>query len=77
MSLEIQIKDKKIYAPLLRKWLVSKPEEKVRQEYICRLVNSYGFSLAQMKQEIKVYNSQRGKGGQRLILLFGKTKKIN
>lgn len=62
MSSEIQIKDKKIFAPLLNKWLVSKPEEKVRQEYICRLINSYGFSLNQMKQEVKVNNSQRGQG---------------
>ncbi|WP_303838845.1 N-6 DNA methylase [Apibacter mensalis] len=75
MSLEIQIKDKKIYAPLLRKWLVSKPEEKVRQEYICRLVNSYGFSLAQMKQEIKVYNSQRGKGGAKADIVVWKNEK--
>lgn len=27
------------------------PEEKVRQEYICRLVNNYGYSLEQMVQE--------------------------
>lgn len=62
MNLEIQIKDNKIFAPLLEKWLVLKPEEKVRQEYICRLVNHYGFSMEQMGQEVKVSNSQRGQG---------------
>ena len=62
MSLEVQIKDNKIFAPLLAKWLVLKPEEKVRQEYICRLIEQYGFSLEQMAQEIKVNNSQRGQG---------------
>lgn len=62
MALEIKIKDNKIYAPLLDKYLVLKPEEKVRQSYICRLVNHYGFSLKQMGQEIKVNNSQRGQG---------------
>lgn len=62
MKLEVQIKDNKIFAPLLEKYLVLKPEEKVRQEYICRLVNDYGFSLEQMGQEIKVSNSQRGQG---------------
>ena len=52
--MEVQIKDNKIFAPLKDKWLVLKPEEKVRQEYICRLVNSYGFDLKQMDQDSKV-----------------------
>ena len=60
--LQVQIKDNKIFAPLKDKWLVLKPEEKVRQEYICRLVNDYGFSLNQMEQEKKVTNSSRGQG---------------
>ena len=75
MSLEIQIKDNKIFAPLLGKWLVYKPEEKVRQEYICRLVNSYGFSLAQMKQEVKVNNSQRGNGRAMADIVVWKNEK--
>ncbi|MDR0231233.1 MAG: N-6 DNA methylase [Dysgonamonadaceae bacterium] len=62
MSLEIQIKDNKIFAPLKNKWLITKPEEVVRQEYICRLVNNYGFSIDQIAQEIQVSNSQRGQG---------------
>jgi type I restriction enzyme M protein len=62
MFLEVQIKDNKIFAPLKNKWLVLKPEEKVRQEYICRLVNNYGYSLDQIDQEIQVSNSQRGQG---------------
>ncbi len=37
-------------------------EEEVRQEYIFRLVNNYGFSLDQMAQEIKVNNAKRGQG---------------
>lgn len=62
MALEVQIKDNKIFAPLKDKWLVLKPEEKVRQNYITRLVNDYGFSLDQMSQEAQVNNSQRGQG---------------
>ncbi|MFE3866478.1 N-6 DNA methylase [Flavobacterium sp. LS2P90] len=62
MKLEVQIKDNKIFAPLLNKWLVLKPEENVRQEYICRLLDTYGFNLEQMDQEVKVNNSQRGQG---------------
>lgn len=62
MKLEVQIKDNKIFAPLQNKWLILKPEEEVRQEYICRLVNDYGFSIEQMEQEKKVNNSLRGQG---------------
>lgn len=62
MKLEVQIKDNKIFAPLKDKWLVLKPEELVRQNYIVRLVNAYGFELNQMAQEIQVNNSQRGQG---------------
>lgn len=62
--MEIEVKGNKIKAPLKGKdaWLVLKPEEEVRQKYICRLVNHYGFSIEQMAQEIQVSNSQRGQG---------------
>ncbi len=62
MKIEVQIKDNKIYAPLKGKWLVLSPKEKVRQEYICRLINNYGFSIDQMAQEMYVTNSQPGQG---------------
>lgn len=62
MTYEIQIKNNEIYAPLKEKWLVLKPEEEVRQKYICRLIESYGYELNQMTQEIQVNNSQRGQG---------------
>ena len=74
--MEVQIKDNKIYAPLKDKWLVVKPEEEVRQRYICRLVDSYGYDLKQMDQELKVTNSQRGQGAHVQILLFGNRLKI-
>ena len=60
--MEIEIKDNKIYAPLKNKDLVLTPEERVRQEYICRLVNHYGYDLSQMEQEVQVSNSHRGQG---------------
>ena len=62
MNCKIEIKDNKIYAPLKNKWLVLKPEEEVRQKYICRLVESYGYDLNQMAQELQVNNSSRGQG---------------
>lgn len=73
-KLEIQEKDGKIYCPLVDKWLIAKPEEKVRQRYICVLVNEYGYSLDQMGQEIKVNNSYRGRGKARADIVIWKSK---
>lgn len=71
--MEVQIKDNKIFAPLKGKWLVLTPEERVRQEYICRLVNYYGFDLEQMGQEIQVNNSHRGQGKARADIVIWKS----
>lgn len=72
--MEIQIKDNKIFAPLKNKWLVNKPEEEVRQKYICRLVDSYGYSLDQMAQELQVTNSHRGQGAARADIVIWRNK---
>ena len=72
--MEIQIEDNKIYAPLKEKWLQVKPEERVRQKYICRLVNNYNFSVDQMDQELQVNNSQRGQGAARADIVVWKSK---
>ncbi|CAM1368893.1 N-6 DNA methylase [Tenacibaculum litoreum] len=74
MSIELQIKGNKIFAPLLGKWLVLKPEEKVRQLYIQRLIENYGFSPDQMAQEVKVSNSQRGQGRAMADIVIWKSK---
>jgi len=74
MALEVQIKGNKIKAPLKGEdiWLVLKPEEEVRQKYICRLVNNYSFSLDQMEQEVLVSNTKRGTGGARADIIVYK-----
>lgn len=72
--MEIQIKDNKIYAPLKDRWLVLKPEEEVRQTYIKRLVDSYGYTISQMDQEIQVSNSQRGQGAARADIVVWRSK---
>jgi N-6 DNA methylase len=72
--MEIQIKDNKIYAPLKDKWLVLKPEEEVRQTYIKRLVDSYGYTINQMDQEIQVTNSLRGQGAARADIVVWRSK---
>ncbi|MDE6721068.1 MAG: N-6 DNA methylase [Bacteroidaceae bacterium] len=72
--MEVKIENNKIYAPLKDKWLVLKPEEEVRQKFICRLVDSYGYSLEQMAQEMQVTNSQRGQGAARADIVVWKNK---
>lgn len=72
--MEIQIKDNKIYAPLKDRWLVLKPEEEVRQIYIKRLVDSYGYAISQMDQEMQVSNSQRGQGAARADIVVWRNK---
>ena len=63
--MEIKIESNQIYSPIRDKWLVLKPEEEVRQRYVCRLVDSYGCGIKQMGEEVKVTNSQRGQGAAR------------
>jgi type I restriction enzyme M protein len=60
----------KIFAPLSNAYLVAMPEEIVRQDFICKLVNEYGYSLTQMAQEIKLTNSSRGTGAARADLVI-------
>ena len=74
MDIQKRNNDKEIYAPLKSKWLVMKPEEEVRQKYICRLVDSYNYSLDQMDQEIQVTNSQRGHGAARADIVVWRSK---
>lgn len=74
-TLEIKYnKDGKIFAPLKNKYLIATPEEKVRQEFICTLVNKYGYSLEQMAQELKVNKSQRGTGKASADIVIWKSK---
>ncbi len=74
MNIELQIKGDKIYSPIKGKWLVLTPEERVRQEYICRLVNHYGFEIEQMDQEVQVSNSHRGQGQARADIVIWKSR---
>lgn len=74
LKLEVQINGNKIYSPLRDKWLVLTPEEQVRQSYICRLVNVYGYALEQMDEELKVNNSHRGQGKARADIVIWKSK---
>lgn len=72
--IELLEKDGKIYCPLKNAWHISTPEERVRQYYIAILANQYGYSLAQMDQEVKVNNSQRGLGKARADIVIWKSE---
>lgn len=78
-ELKIQKNDGKIFVPLTGKWHIETPEELVRQNYICKLVNEYGYSLDQMTQEIKLTSSSRGTGGARadIVIWASAQDKIN
>ena len=42
----------KVFSHIRNDWLVETPEELVRQEFVCHLVNDYGYALDQMGEEI-------------------------
>ena len=42
----------KSWSHIRQAWFVEFPEELVRQQYVCKLVNDYDFSLEQMDEEI-------------------------
>lgn len=72
--MKLQTKGNKIFAPLKNKELVLTPEERVRQEYICRLVDNYGYALNQMAQEVQVNNSHRGQGKARADIVIWRSE---
>lgn len=72
--MEIKVENNQIYSPIRNKWLVLKPEEEVRQRYVCRLVDSYGYSVSQMGEEVNVTNSQRGQGSARADIVVWRSE---
>lgn len=52
-TLELRRDDKgKIWSHIRQKWLIETPEERVRQEYVCALVNEYEYTIEQMEEEM-------------------------
>lgn len=64
----VKRKDGKIWSHIRQMWFDETPEERVRQEYLCILVNEYGFSLEQMDEEKSV--TGRGSGDARADFLM-------
>lgn len=67
-------KNGKIYSAIRGKYLEAQPEEIVRQEFVCRLVNNYGYSPLQMGEEVKLTTSQRGTGRASADILVWKSE---
>lgn len=63
----------KIWSHIRKRWLEETPEETVRQDYLCILVNEYGFCLDQMDEEREV--TGRGSGHARADFVIWRTVK--
>jgi type I restriction enzyme M protein len=50
-ALSVERKNGEIFSHIRKKWLMETPEERVRQEYLCVLVNEYGYALEQIDEE--------------------------
>ena len=59
----------KIFSPIRQDWFVEFPEELVRQQFVCTLVNEYGFSLDQMGEELETQHGREAVEAASLILL--------
>ncbi len=73
-KLTIQKKDGKIKSFIRGKEVEATPEEIVRQEFVCKLVNDYWYSIDQMAEEIKLTTSQRWTWRARADIVVWKTK---
>jgi type I restriction enzyme M protein len=69
--LAVERKNGEIYSHIRKKWLVETPEERVRQEYLCVLVNEYGYDLDQIAEELSV--TGRGSGKARADFIIWRT----
>jgi len=72
-QLNVRREKGKIWSHVRKKWMVETPEETVRQEYLCVLVNEYGFNLDQIDEELEV--TGRGSGHARADFVIWRTAK--
>ena len=61
-----------IFSPVRGKWVFETPEERVRQEWLCVLVNEYGYLPEQMKEELDL--TGRGSAQARADLVIWRSK---
>ena len=73
-TLEVKKNDGKIYSYIRDKWLVCTPEEEVRQNFICKLVNDYGYPIELMSEEYRPDLVTRGVRSTRADIVIFETK---
>jgi type I restriction enzyme M protein len=70
-QLSVRRESGRIWSPIRERFLLETPEESVRQEYLCDLVNEYGFQLSQIAEEQEV--TGRGSGRARADFVIWRT----
>ena len=70
--LNVRRQKNQIWSPIRQKWLYETPEEAVRQEYLCVLVNEYGFALEQIAEEESI-PGERGNKNARADFVIWRT----
>lgn len=69
----LQRNDKgQLFSPVRSKWVFETPEERVRQEWLCVLVNEYGYQPEQMGEELDL--TGRGSAQARADLVIWRSK---
>lgn len=71
--LEVKRNNGKIYSHIREKWLVETPEEAVRQEFVCLLVNDFGYPLNVMVEEYRADYVGRGAKSTRADIVIYKS----
>ncbi len=71
--MEIQTKENKIFSFIRNKWLSETPEEVVRQNYVCHLVNDLGYVLEQLDEELSLFEGLRGNAQARADIVVYKS----
>ena len=66
----------KVWSYVRKIWLNDQPKESVRQEYLCILVNEYGYSIEQIDEEVSL-PGERQSGMPAPISLSGVPWKID
>lgn len=72
-QIDVRREKGKVWSHVRQKWLNETPEERVRQEYLCVLVNEYEFTLDQIDEELEV--TGRGSGHARADFVIWRTTK--
>lgn len=76
-ALTVIQKGTKIYSHVRGKWLDAEPEEIVRQQFLCTLVNDFGFSIDQIDEELEVTGRGAGHARADFVIWRSHNDKIN